>query len=81
MNYYIGSKKTLATEMGRQSDFELSFVMATTSVNTESEYVIYDIAGMVGSIGGSMGLFIGFSFMDFLFRIVDMLEKMINKDF
>ena len=79
MNYYIGSKKTLATEMGRQSDFELSFVMATTSVNTESEYVIYDIAGMVGSIGGSMGLFIGFSFMDFIFKIVDVFEDIINK--
>ena len=26
------------------------------------EYLIYDIIGMVGSVGGTLGLFTGFSF-------------------
>ena len=47
------------------------------SVNQErkifQEYYIYDGLAMVGSIGGSLGLFIGFSFFDFLSLILDFL--------
>ena len=35
------------------------------------EYLIYDFIGMVGSIGGTLGLFIGFSFMDIFFHLVN----------
>ena len=31
-------------------------------VTVKEEYVIYDLLAMIGSIGGTMGLFIGFSF-------------------
>ena len=37
------------------------------------EYYIYDGLAMVGSIGGSLGLFIGFSFFDFLCLLLDFL--------
>ena len=35
------------------------------------EYLIYDFTGMVGSIGGALGMFIGLSFMDIFFHLVN----------
>ncbi len=31
-----------------------------------TEYEVYDLSGIVGSVGGSLGLFVGFSFFDCL---------------
>ena len=42
------------------------------------EYLIYDDIGMFGSIGGSLGLFIGFSLFDNLCLIVDFILKKVN---
>jgi hypothetical protein len=41
----------------------ISFI--STSVTVNEEYLIYDIYTFVGSVGGYMGLFVGFSFFDF----------------
>ena len=32
----------------------------------EEEYLVYNLSGIVGTVGGSLGLFIGFSFLDFM---------------
>ena len=39
------------------------------------EYYIYDGLAMVGSIGGSLGLFIGFSFFDVMCLVLDFLSE------
>ena len=39
------------------------------------EYLIYDFIGLVGSVGGTMGIFIGFSFYDVFSRITAFLTK------
>jgi hypothetical protein len=39
------------------------------------EYLIYDDIGMFGSIGGSLGLFLGFSLFDTLCMIVDFILR------
>ena len=39
------------------------------------EYVIYDIFGMIGSVGGTLGIFIGFSCSSVLNLIMDILKK------
>ena len=43
------------------------------------EYFIYDGLGMIGSIGGSLGLFIGFSFFDFASLLLDLMADKIMK--
>ena len=47
----------------------------TEEVN--QEYLIYDITGFVGSVGGTLGLFIGFSFLDTLKNWFDKLKQFI----
>ena len=54
-------------------DWYMTFL--TSELTFIEEYLIYDFIGMVGSIGGTLGLFIGFSFMDLFFWIVNILFK------
>ena len=35
-------------------------------VKVYEEYKVYDFNGILGSVGGSLGLFIGFSFLDMM---------------
>ena len=42
------------------------------------EYLIYDGFGMFGSIGGSLGLFVGFSIFDSLSSILEFLLKKLD---
>ena len=34
------------------------------------EYKVYDFNGILGSVGGSLGLFIGFSFLDMMIYLI-----------
>ena len=36
--------------------------MPPKTVTVNEEYLIYDIDGFIGAVGGTMGIFIGFSF-------------------
>ena len=45
---------------------------ASTVATINEEYLIYDFSGMVGSLGGNLGLFVGFSFRDFFLFIIEM---------
>ena len=42
------------------------------------EYLLYDFGGMIGSIGGTLGLFIGFSFYDVILKIINYLKMLQN---
>jgi hypothetical protein len=39
--------------------------LASDIVTINEEYLVFDILSFVGSVGGSLGLFVGFSFFDF----------------
>ena len=39
------------------------------------EYLIYDFNGMLGSIGGTLGLFVGFSFSSAIELFINLLKK------
>ena len=41
------------------------------TVSLYEEYLIYDLIGMVGSVGGTLGMFIGFSFYDVIVRMAN----------
>ena len=52
----------------------LRFAPPLTSTLYE-EYIIYDLFGMIGSVGGTLGVFIGFSCSSVLSSIFDVLKK------
>ena len=45
-------------------------------VNISEQYLIYDFIGLVGSVGGTLGLFIGFSFYDIISRFCNKLRNL-----
>ena len=47
-------------------------------VEVHEEYVIYDAIGMIGSVGGTLGMFIGFSFTNIISSIINYLKHVPN---
>ena len=56
--------------------FHLVFRFAPPyKVKVTEEYVIYDIIEFVASVGGTLGIFIGFSFYDMIVRIINLIKR------
>jgi FtsH-binding integral membrane protein len=49
--------------------------LGTTDVTMLEEVLIYDFTAIVAAVGGSLGLFIGFSFLDVFKAAIDKLSK------
>ena len=47
------------------------------SVKVHEEYLIYDMIGLIGSVGGTLGMFIGFSFTGVVTCFFNFLKKLI----
>ena len=54
-------------------------------IKVYEEYIIYDIIAMIGSVGGTLGLFIGFSFNNILANLIKYFQwiamKIVFKNF
>ena len=44
------------------------------SIKVSEEYLVYDTFGMIGNVGGTLGVFIGFSFIDAITWIINYLQ-------
>ena len=55
------------------NDYGTGFWIQLTSpeIKVHKKYEVYDFSGIVGTVGGSLGLFIGFSFMDFMLMLIN----------
>ena len=47
-------------------------ISSTTNVN--EEYLVYDLPSLVGSVGGTIGIFVGFSVFDVVVMIIDNIQ-------
>ena len=52
--------------------------VARLEVKVDTEYKVYDFSGILGSVGGSLGLFIGFSFLDMILYIINRVWSWCN---
>ena len=52
------------------------YIFQSQNVQVQEEYFVYDFTGFVGSVGGTFGLFIGFSFWSFLNTVIELCLKM-----
>ena len=51
--------------------FHFSYTFESMSMTMVQEYYIYDTIGFISSVGGTLGLFIGFSFYDVIKKLLD----------
>ena len=61
------------------SNIFLDYRFATLKTKVSKEYLIYDVIGMVGLVGGTLGLFIGFSFSNVLTCMIEYLQLLVLK--
>jgi hypothetical protein len=54
---------------------ELAIVFSSNVQTLHEEVLILDGIGLLGSLGGSLGLFLGFSFFDYIAMFIDMICK------
>ena len=47
----------------------------------EKEVLVYDVNDVIGAVGGSLGLFLGFSFFDIISKCLDYLVMPLVKNF
>ena len=73
---YSGKIKKFPPQVNE--DIEIAFRFPSTKILNYEEYLIYDFNGMIGAVGGSLGMFLGFSFLDFLFSFIDFIYEKMN---
>ena len=64
-----------------KNKFGLRILLANTEMIHEEEHLLYDFISLVSEFGGSLGLFLGFSFFmiwDFLAPMIIILQKSIK---
>ena len=69
--------KDIKSEVDNAEDVENEFtfdiiVEIGATRERQTEYFIYDTLSMVGTVGGTLGLFVGFSFYDFISMLIDL---------
>ena len=62
----------------KNSHFQYKFVTPLFAEVYE-EYIIYDFISMIGSVGGTLGLFVGFSFSNILMCLISYVKLLFNK--
>ena len=64
------------------SSLGYNLILAASEVNVEEEQYIYDFISFISECGGSLGLFLGFSFfmvLDYLAPTFMIMKKLLNK--
>ena len=57
------------------NDIEVFWNFPTNKAIVNQEYLIYDWIGLIGSVGGSLGLFLGFSFLDLIYSSINFFQE------
>ena len=77
--------KDIKSEVDNAEDVENEFtfdiiVEIGATRERQTEYFIYDTLSMVGTVGGTLGLFVGFSFYDFISMVIDLFFDKLKID-
>ena len=56
---------------------EIYFWFASNETQIHQEYLVFDTIGLIGSIGGNLGLFIGFSFHEALVKLISSFKNLL----
>ena len=71
---WIGNWKPVQSE-ATTYDFSFYYALAKNETKVFEEYLIHDLMSMIGSVGGTLGLFIGFSFNNIVSHVIYQIRK------
>ena len=78
---YTGKSTFSLPTTGDASKYERKYNLyfISTKTTVEEEYLIMDFTGLIGAIGGTLGLFIGFSFKEITTLLIEGLRWILRK--
>ena len=54
-------------------------IKAPATMVVNEEYLIYDLQSLVGSVGGTLGMLIGFSFINVITEVLNYSKQLLEK--
>ena len=54
----------------QKNDTGFWIILSSPEIKVNQKYAVYDFSGIVGTVGGSLGLFVGFSVMEFMLMLI-----------
>ena len=77
---YKGISKPIMGYVNSRQSIWIEYSYISNELQVQQEYFIYGIDELIGSVGGILGLFVGFSFVDFLLKIINSVkDNLINR--
>ena len=55
---------------GQTNKFAVAFALGSTDIEVREDVFLVNFNGLISSVGGSLGLFLGFSFYQFLLSVM-----------
>ena len=77
MSLEIGTNETEFVTGNDPNGIMMKFKYASNKINVYEETLVFDETSLVGSLGGSLGLFVGFSFFGYAMPIVEAISDKI----
>ena len=69
------------SDIGNRSFYQMNYIInKEMAMKVYEEYIIIDAISMIGSVGGTLGLFIGFSFSNIINVLIGYLQLFANKN-
>ena len=59
---------------------QIDYAFLSNDLQIQKEYLVYDDNAFIGSVGGTLGLFIGFSFLTLVKEFIDILKHYLISD-
>ena len=69
LNIVKGMKGGMPQLLSR-NDTGFYVLLSSPEIKVNKKYAVYDFNGIVGTVGGSLGLFVGFSVMEFMLMLI-----------
>ena len=75
IHQYDGNLRTFYQYMPNDYHIQVDYTFKSDELVIRQEYLVIDDIRLIGTVGGTMGLFIGFSFLDMLKKFMTMFKK------
>ena len=72
---YQGKMKSLVGYVNDSKLVWMDFLFLSGYLQVHQEYLVYEIDDIIGSIGGTLGLFIGFSFLELVKHFIRTIKN------
>ena len=72
---YVGNLMTFYGHMPNNRQIQVEYTFKSDKLIVLQEYLVIDDIQLIGTVGGTMGLFIGFSFLDVLQKCMTKFKK------